>query len=82
MIRTGLIVHIAAETDTAEDHEVEDVLRDHEKNYERKIESQFQMRKRKVASVGTVLAYTVTGDIRQWEVYGNGRYTAVGGIRQ
>jgi hypothetical protein len=38
MIRTGLIVYIAAEIDTAEDHEVENVLRDYERNYERKIE--------------------------------------------
>jgi hypothetical protein len=39
MIRTGLIVYIAAETDIAENHEIENVLKDHERNYERKIES-------------------------------------------
>jgi hypothetical protein len=38
IIRTGLIVYMAAEIDIAENYEIENVLKDYEKNYERKIE--------------------------------------------
>ena len=41
-VNYGLVVYMAAEIDTAEDHEVENALKDHERSYERKIESLFQ----------------------------------------
>ena len=42
-VNHGLVVYIAAETDTAEDYEIEDVLRDHERSYERKAELRHQV---------------------------------------
>jgi hypothetical protein len=40
-IKTEIIIYITAETNIAEDHEIENALKDHERSYEKKAELQF-----------------------------------------